>query len=283
MCAPAPLNDHIAKDWQYVRSYTMKDDHLFLSLMADGGTYEFEPMSSEGVGTGKLKGTGTYRERMLLPTNAVFEATLEEVARADAPAEVMGKARIEHPRNPPIPFEITYDPSRIDPNHRYAVRARIEVDGKSVFATDQNYPVLTAGHGNEVNLLLRRSGPASGSAPSAQPLENTYWKLTGLGDTSVTVPSKGQEPHLIFNSETRRVSGSGGCNRLTGGYELNADQLKLSQIAGTMMACAEGMETEQAFLQALGRVNKWKIAGEQLELFDDTGNLVARLEARQMK
>jgi hypothetical protein len=29
--------------WPYIRSYVMKDGHLFLSLMADGGIYEFEP------------------------------------------------------------------------------------------------------------------------------------------------------------------------------------------------------------------------------------------------
>jgi hypothetical protein len=28
---------------KYVRSYVIKDGHLFLSLMADGGAYEFEP------------------------------------------------------------------------------------------------------------------------------------------------------------------------------------------------------------------------------------------------
>jgi para-nitrobenzyl esterase len=45
MCPPAPLNERLAKDWQYVRSYVMKDGHLFLSLMADGGIYEFEPVA----------------------------------------------------------------------------------------------------------------------------------------------------------------------------------------------------------------------------------------------
>jgi para-nitrobenzyl esterase len=37
LCPPAPLNDHIPKHWEYVRSYSFKDGHLFLSLMADGG------------------------------------------------------------------------------------------------------------------------------------------------------------------------------------------------------------------------------------------------------
>ena len=43
MC-PTPLNDRLVKDWSYVRSYILKNGHLFLSLMADGGTYEFEPI-----------------------------------------------------------------------------------------------------------------------------------------------------------------------------------------------------------------------------------------------
>jgi para-nitrobenzyl esterase len=47
MCPPAPLNERLARDWDYVRSYVMKDGHLFLSLMADGGIYEFEPASNQ--------------------------------------------------------------------------------------------------------------------------------------------------------------------------------------------------------------------------------------------
>jgi para-nitrobenzyl esterase len=42
-CPPGSLHDKMVKDWQFVRSYIIKDGHLFLSLMADGGIYEFEP------------------------------------------------------------------------------------------------------------------------------------------------------------------------------------------------------------------------------------------------
>jgi para-nitrobenzyl esterase len=45
-CPPGSLHDHIVKQWTNIRSYTMKDGHLFLALMADGGIYEFEPMKS---------------------------------------------------------------------------------------------------------------------------------------------------------------------------------------------------------------------------------------------
>lgn len=43
MCAPGSLHDQLLRQWPYVRSYLLKDGRLFLSLMADGGTIEFEP------------------------------------------------------------------------------------------------------------------------------------------------------------------------------------------------------------------------------------------------
>jgi len=298
MCSPAQLNDHIPKHWEYVRSYILKDSHLFLSLMADGGIYEFEPVSATGVAAERVKGTATYRERMALPPNTVFEATLEDVSRADAPAEVIARVRIEHPGNPPIPFEITYDPSRINPSHRYAVRARILVDEKPFFITGQHYSVFTAGQSHALALLLRRAGAStrahgssetsanqtstSGGTATAS-LENTYWKLTRLGETTIRMASQKQEPHFVLNSESHRVNGSGGCNRLAGSYELHGDRLTFSQMAGTMMACLEGMETEKVFLDVLKQVNRWKVTGQQLELFDATGNLLASCESRHLK
>ncbi|HEY8249576.1 MAG TPA: META domain-containing protein [Burkholderiales bacterium] len=43
MCPPGSLHDQIVKQLPHVRSYVIKDGHLFLSLMADGGIYELEP------------------------------------------------------------------------------------------------------------------------------------------------------------------------------------------------------------------------------------------------
>ena len=43
MCPPGSLHDRIVKHLPFVRSYVIKDGRLFLSLMADGGIYEFEP------------------------------------------------------------------------------------------------------------------------------------------------------------------------------------------------------------------------------------------------
>ena len=38
-----------------------------------------------------IDGTATYRERVALPPSAVFEATLEDVSRADAPSEMIAQ------------------------------------------------------------------------------------------------------------------------------------------------------------------------------------------------
>jgi len=46
MCPPGSMHDRVAADWDAVRSYATKDGHLFLSLMADGGTYEYEPATA---------------------------------------------------------------------------------------------------------------------------------------------------------------------------------------------------------------------------------------------
>ncbi len=42
-CPPGSLHDQLVKHWPYVRSYLLKGGRLYLSLMADGGIYEFEP------------------------------------------------------------------------------------------------------------------------------------------------------------------------------------------------------------------------------------------------
>ena len=39
------IHDRIFKHWEFVESYILKDGHPFLSLVADGGIYEFAPIA----------------------------------------------------------------------------------------------------------------------------------------------------------------------------------------------------------------------------------------------
>ncbi|HQR60553.1 MAG TPA: YbaY family lipoprotein [Methylophilaceae bacterium] len=442
------------------------------------------------MGNGLVTGTAAYRERIAMPPDAVFEATLEDVSLADAPAKTIGQVRIEALGSPPIHFEIPYDEARIEARHSYAVRARVLRSDGLMFFTDRSYPVLTRGHGKQVSMMMHLNpGPGSGKnatdeqvigplpasfagdlpcadcqgiryqldlfadhafflrmsymgknrafddigtwsladgrtlildggrearvrfsvkeaatlrkldqegreiesalnydlkreatlqpiepqifmggmyhymadagiftecltrrrMPVAQvqdnaalerdyvnlrrepgeeimatlegrlvmrpkmegeglqqvliverfiklwpgescgaqfstaSLENTYWKLTRLGDVPVTVNEGQREPHLLLRREGRHVGGYGGCNRLMGRYELNGVEITFGNMAMTMMACPSGMDTEQAFHKALAHVKSWKITGEHLELLDAGGVSLARFEAIYMK
>jgi heat shock protein HslJ len=140
--------------------------------------------------------------------------------------------------------------------------------------------------GNEIvsqlNYDLKRTpqaAPGESQAAADVLLENTHWDLTALGDASIGANSPQTEAFFVLDPEQHRVSGSGGCNRLTGSYEINGDQLKFGQMAGTMMMCPQGMDTEQAFLKSLGQVSKWKITGQSLELFDADGKVLAQFKA----
>lgn len=43
LCPPPSMDEHVLSQAPYVRSFLMKDGRLYLSLMADGGIYVWEP------------------------------------------------------------------------------------------------------------------------------------------------------------------------------------------------------------------------------------------------
>ena len=49
LCPPGSLSDKYLAQLEWVRSYVMKDGHLFLATMADGSIIEFEPASNDQV------------------------------------------------------------------------------------------------------------------------------------------------------------------------------------------------------------------------------------------
>ena len=112
-----------------------------------------------------------------------------------------------------------------------------------------------------------------------EPLQNTYWKLIDLEGAAVEAVDNQREAHIVLHTEENRVAGSGGCNRLMGSYRLDGDALSFGQLATTMMACADGMQTEHAFLEVLENVSAWEVTGSNLTLKDGAGDDVARFEA----
>ena len=112
-----------------------------------------------------------------------------------------------------------------------------------------------------------------------EPVENTYWKLTQLNGAAIVAAERQREPHFFLHAGSGRVSGSGGCNRITGTYELKGDRLSFGPLAGTMMSCHEGMEAERNFLGALQKGGRARVESQHLDLLDGTGGIIARFDA----
>jgi heat shock protein HslJ len=134
---------------------------------------------------------------------------------------------------------------------------------------------LTAVLGLMVHSAIAQVTPT----PAAPAFEQTHWRATELAGKPVSAPNPKQEPYVQFQA-AGRVSGSDGCNRFTGTYELKGNAITFGRLAGTRIACAQTAEIERAFHDAIGRAARWAMTGQRLELFDASGSRVALLEAQ---
>jgi heat shock protein HslJ len=128
-------------------------------------------------------------------------------------------------------------------------------------------------------MVSARAGTVGGQAAGARAsLEKTEWRLMLLGGAPVTVDDPKRRPYLVLDPTAHRASGSGGCNRVTGPYQLTGERMTFSHMASTMMMCPSGMDMEQRFLKALDETKLWKIEGQELKLMDGEGKVVAVFE-----
>src|SRR5262245_43798447 len=95
--------------------------------------------------------------------NATVWVVLEDVTHADASSREVSRLKIPgytHSRGgPPLEFSLAHD--RLDPNHRYEIRAHVDrtsngrrKPGDQI--TMQSYPVATQGYPSRVHAQLRR-------------------------------------------------------------------------------------------------------------------------------
>jgi putative lipoprotein len=92
-----------------------------------------------------LDGEVFYLQRIALPPTAILSVSLQDISLADAPATVIDEQRGPVQGQVPLPFHLSYDPAKVEPNHRYSINARIEVDGKLLFITTENHAVRLDG------------------------------------------------------------------------------------------------------------------------------------------
>lgn len=125
-----------------------------------------------------------------------------------------------------------------------------------------------------------KPGEKCGTVIVSTPLEDTRWRLAELDGEPIATGEKAPDIWITLQSKDKKAVGSGGCNRITGMYQLTGNQsLSLGPMAATRKACETGMDVETKFLKALDITRSYVVVGRSLELMDETGVRRARLEA----
>lgn len=84
---------------------------------------------------------------------------LIDVSRADAPSKTIGETRIEAPQGSPIPFAISFDTDQLEPQHSYALQARIAAGDTLWFVTDERYYTVDPKNVTAPHRTQARYGP----------------------------------------------------------------------------------------------------------------------------
>lgn len=131
-------------------------------------------------------------------------------------------------------------------------------------------------------LAAAAAGSACTTVSLDQPIESRTWRLASI-DAQPVIPSDDprQSAQIVFDAGTQRVSGSGGCNRITGSYQRSGAQLKIGPLASTRMACLDAArgQLETRFLAALQATTNYSMAGNELILLDARGQTLAKLDS----
>lgn len=131
--------------------------------------------------------------------------------------------------------------------------------------------------------LAACAGDSGTAPPNGVGLEGTTWVLSQLGEKPMNPTAGQRQPYLMLTPEDQRASGHAGCNMFSGSYVLAGDTMTFTETAVTRMACAQGMDTEAAFLAALRETHGWSLEGSQLRLTDAAGKPLAVFTTRTGK
>ena len=96
-------------------------------------------------------------------------------------------------------------------------------------------------------------------------LDGEQWNLTHLNGQ----PVRNSKAFIEINTDTKRLTGNAGCNRMFGSVTANRSSINFSGIGSTRMACADRdtMRLENEFIRTLGRVTSYQTSGRMLKLF----------------
>ncbi len=95
------------------------------------------------------------------------------------------------------------------------------------------------------------------------------WVAIEINGHTAAPANQAQRPWLHFSMDTGIVTGSGGCNRLSGPVMINRSSLKFGALAMTRKACTDSVlnAQENEFVASLGVVDRYELSADTLILF----------------
>jgi len=118
----------------------------------------FEDQVNTVVSAPKMKSLETrviYLERKSLPPSSTVTVTLEDISKTDISSSMLGQKTIAATTSPPYNISLQYDPTQLDVNGEYVVRARIESNGKPLYSATLALPELSKLSGQLFELMVK--------------------------------------------------------------------------------------------------------------------------------
>jgi heat shock protein HslJ len=122
----------------------------------------------------------------------------------------------------------------------------------------------------------RNTNPSPGMEMSE--IGTHQWALVELNGRPAGTGAGGMPATLQIDAD--HASGFAGCNRFSSAYTRSGAALRFTGPVSTRMACAAGMELEQAYLTAITATRAYRVSGGTLELLGDGGTVLARFTAQ---
>jgi heat shock protein HslJ len=101
------------------------------------------------------------------------------------------------------------------------------------------------------------------------PLTGVRWTLSRLDGAPALPEGGGALPYLQLDARDATITGSSGCNLVSGRYSAREDRFRVGEgLVTTRRACVDPalQRQEQAFLDALQRADRFRIWGDTLTL-----------------
>ncbi|RMG97921.1 MAG: META domain-containing protein, partial [Chloroflexi bacterium] len=113
----------------------------------------------------------------------------------------------------------------------------------------------------------------------SDPLDGTRWELMAFESESST-PAIPEHPRLFISFNRGELSLQGGCNAISGHYQIENNRITITFVEATQVDCSNSMpginEIEDALSNAMPTFESYTLESDQLHILYADGELIFR-------